>query len=142
MQQFQVPQFIEVEDKLFGPLTFKQFLYLAGGIGISFILYAWLPFIAAILPIAGVISISLALAFVKYNGRPFISTLEAFVKYILSSKLYVWKKEEEKTNRASSQPIKPAEVGKELKIPKLSEGKLSELAWSLDVKGDLGKTEE
>ena len=26
--QYQVPQFIEVEDKIFGPLTFKQFLYI------------------------------------------------------------------------------------------------------------------
>jgi hypothetical protein len=28
--QFRVPQFIDIEDKLFGPLTFKQFIYLAG----------------------------------------------------------------------------------------------------------------
>ncbi|TSC80302.1 MAG: hypothetical protein G01um101429_152 [Parcubacteria group bacterium Gr01-1014_29] len=33
MQQFQVPQFIEVEDKIFGPLTTKQFFYLLGGGG-------------------------------------------------------------------------------------------------------------
>ncbi|TSC61742.1 MAG: SsrA-binding protein, partial [Parcubacteria group bacterium Athens0416_74] len=31
--QFQVPQFIEVEDKIVGPLTFKQFVFIAGGLG-------------------------------------------------------------------------------------------------------------
>jgi len=34
--RFEVPQFIDVEDKLFGPLTFTQFVYLAGSGGISF----------------------------------------------------------------------------------------------------------
>ena len=29
--QYQVPQFIEVEDKIFGPLTFKQLVYVVGG---------------------------------------------------------------------------------------------------------------
>ncbi len=32
--RFEVPQFIDVEDKIFGPFTFKQFLYLAGGAGL------------------------------------------------------------------------------------------------------------
>ena len=32
---FSVPQFIDVEDKIIGPLTLKQFIYLAGGAGLS-----------------------------------------------------------------------------------------------------------
>ena len=47
--QFQVPQFIEVEDKIVGPLTFKQFIYLAGGGGVIAILYAFLPLFFVIL---------------------------------------------------------------------------------------------
>jgi len=31
--RFEVPQFIEVEDKIFGPFTWKQFIYLMGGEG-------------------------------------------------------------------------------------------------------------
>lgn len=121
---------------MFGPLTFKQFLYLAGGAGICFILYAWLPFIIAIFPIAVVIALSVALAFFKYNGRPFISTLEAFIKYTLNSKLYVWKKDQKRKTAKQDEPIKSAPIETELKLPKLSEGKLNELAWSLDVKKD------
>ena len=40
--RFQVPQFIEVEDKIFGPLTIKQFIYLLGGAGLSFIIYSFI----------------------------------------------------------------------------------------------------
>src|SRR3990172_12458701 len=41
--QFQVPQFIEIEDKIFGPLTFKQFIYVAGGAGACYLLWRVLP---------------------------------------------------------------------------------------------------
>ena len=37
--RFEVPQFIEIEDKIIGPLTWKQFIYLAGGVGALLILY-------------------------------------------------------------------------------------------------------
>ena len=54
--RYQVPQFIDVEDKIFGPLTLKQFLYVAGGSGFSFIIWSILPTYLAIpiaLPILG-----------------------------------------------------------------------------------------
>mgnify|MGYP000970568587 FL=1 len=136
MQQFQIPQFIEMEDKLFGPLTFKQFLYLVGGGGICFIIYVWvpLPFIIQIIPIAGVAALALALAFVKYNGRPFIVVLEAFIKYSLGNKLYIWKKDEKRVQKNPTPTQTLTNQNTDLKLPRLSESKLSELAWSLDVK--------
>ncbi|HNZ55233.1 MAG TPA: PrgI family protein [Candidatus Paceibacterota bacterium] len=136
MQQFQIPQFIEMEDKLFGPLTFKQFLYLVGGGGICFIIYVWvpLPFIIQIIPIAGVAALALALAFVKYNGRPFIVVLEAFIKYSLGNKLYIWKKDEKRVQKNPTPTQTLTNQNTDLKLPRLSESKLNELAWSLDVK--------
>lgn len=126
--QFQVPQFIEVEDKIFGPLTFKQFIYLAGGVGLSFVLYQSFPLFLAILFIIPVAALSLALAFYKVNEKPFIDSLEAAVKYFLRGKLYLWKKRPPKAAGnalpANSTPVKE---------PKLSESKLKDLAWSLDV---------
>ncbi|NCT02072.1 PrgI family protein, partial [Candidatus Parcubacteria bacterium] len=37
--RFEVPQFIEVEDKIFGPLTWRQFLYLSGGLGMAVVIF-------------------------------------------------------------------------------------------------------
>ncbi|MFM2424198.1 MAG: hypothetical protein RLZZ70_589, partial [Candidatus Parcubacteria bacterium] len=37
--QFEVPQFIEIEDKIFGPLTWKQFLYVGGGLSMTAVLF-------------------------------------------------------------------------------------------------------
>ena len=92
--RFEVPQFIEIEDKVIGPLTWKQFIYLAGGVGILVILYLWLPlilFIAFGLPF-GILSASLA--FHKINNRPFSVFLESILSYFGKAKLYLWRKRE------------------------------------------------
>jgi hypothetical protein len=89
--QFQVPQFLDVEDKIFGPLTLKQFLYLAGAAGFSFILFfvveewLWITFTVVLGTIAS------SLAFVKYNGRPLIYSLLYAIKFAWQPKMYLWR---------------------------------------------------
>ncbi len=126
--QYQVPQFIEIEDKIFGPLTFKQFAYVTGSAGLCFIFYRFLPLYIGVFFIIPVGLFGLALAFYKVNERPFIHIVEAAVKYILGSKLYLWKKEE---HQIEKQEI--VEAQKKLIVPKLSESKLRDLTWSLDI---------
>jgi len=127
--KFQVPQFIEVEDKIFGPLTFKQFIYVAGGGGLSFTLYKLLPIFISIIPIIGVVGFSLALAFYTKNNKPFINILESAFKYWTSSKLYIWEKEQKKIPEK-----KEVNIVSQLNIPRLSNSKLKELSWGLDIK--------
>lgn len=126
--RFQVPQFIDVEDKVFGSLSFKQFVYLAGGAGISFILYVFLPKIISIPVIAAVVGLSIALAFYKVNSKPFVDTVESYLKYIMGSKLYIWKKEVR-----TPKPGEEEEPESALYVPKLSDSKLKEMAWNLDI---------
>ncbi len=126
--QFQIPQFIEVEDKIFGPLTFKQFIYLVGGGGTSFVLYSILPFFLAILLIIPVVALSLALAFYKINNKPFIGVLEAAFRYALGNKLYIWKKSDRAAIHKEESSLLP-----NVYVPKISDSKLKDLSWSLDV---------
>ena len=94
--RFQVPQFIDVEDKIFGPLTLKQFIYLAGGGGLSFLVYIFVNnLFIALIPIMVIMGISAALGFYKFNRRfPLITMVEYAFKYYLGNKLYIWKKED------------------------------------------------
>ena len=133
MARYQVPQFIEVEDKIFGPLTFRQFVYLAGGAGACFLLWRFLPNFIALFLIIPVAAFAVALAFYKMNGKPFIEVTEAAFKYVLGHKLYIWKKEEKKKMAEK----KPEEVSQMLSVPKLSDSKLEELSWSLDINDKL-----
>lgn len=129
--KFQVPQFIEIEDKIIGPLTFKQFIYLAGGGGLSFLFFRIMPLLIAILLIAPTIILSLALAFYKVNNKPFIDIVEAFFKYTIAKKLYIWKKIPPK-----GVPSQAPSLHEQLNVPLLSESKLKNMQWSLSVKKD------
>jgi hypothetical protein len=128
--RYQVPQFIEVEDKIFQFLTLKQFIYLAGGGGLAFVLYRFIPyFIFSAIPIIIVIAFSLALAFFKVNNKPFINVVEAGFKYYTSSKLFIWKKvPNEKVI------VQEAKEYAGIMVPKISDSKLKDLTWSLDIK--------
>lgn len=125
--RFQVPQFIDVEDKIFGPFTFRQFIYLGGGIGISFVLWRTLPALIAILLIIPVGGLALALTFYRVNNQPFINVVESYLGYAFQSKLYIWKKSAKK-QESKQTTAAPASL-----VPKLSGSKLKDLAWSLDV---------
>ena len=128
--QFQVPQFIEVEDKIFGPLTATQFIYLVGGGGFAVAMWLLLPLWAAILvggPIAG---LGVALAFYKINDRPFIQVIEAAFQYILKSKLYIW---EHKNTAPVAEQAPDRENDPAKFVPAATGDRLKDLAWSLDV---------
>ncbi|MBP9855980.1 MAG: PrgI family protein [Candidatus Pacebacteria bacterium] len=127
---FQVPQFIEIEDKIFGPLTLKQFLYIVGGVGLAFLFYVYLPIYLAVIPITAIVGLAGLLAFFKYNERPFINLMESAFRFSLTNKLYVWRK----GKRVSSTPAGEAVATRVAKAPKLSESRLKDLSWSLDVK--------
>lgn len=129
--RFQVPQFIDVEDKIFGPLTLKQFIYLAGAGGISFVLWTLLPKFLALLVAAPIVLFAVALAFYKVNNRPFINVVESAFFFITKDKLYVWRQEKEKKKKKK---VEKQVVQSNIYVPKFSESKLKDLAWSLDIK--------
>lgn len=128
--RFQVPQFLEIEDKLFGPLTFKQFIYIAGSVGIAVVLFMLLPNFIALIFSAPIVGFGFALAFYRINDKPFIFVVESFIKFHLSGKLYLWQKEQ-KVPTSANRKEKPIE---QVYVPKLSQSKLKDLTWSLDIK--------
>jgi hypothetical protein len=137
--QFQVPQFIEVEDTIFGPLTFKQFIYIGGGCGIGLVAWKLLPFLIAAPVIGAAVGIGVALAFVKYNDRPLISMIEHGFYYTINAKLYLW---DNRRKAAPKQIAEPIQMDRALGIPKLSDSKLHELAWSLDIKERMNESDQ
>ena len=96
MAQFQISQFIEVENKIVGPLSLKQFLYLAvAGIicfVFFFVLQLWLWLI--ITAIFG--GMAVALAFIKYNGQPLVKIIWAAFNFFWKPRFYLWRRLPEK----------------------------------------------
>ncbi len=131
--QFRVPQFIDLEDKVFGPFTLKQFGYMVGAGGLSFIIWTLIPikFIAVVL-IAPVAGLFLALAFVKFNNRTFGEILQSAFTYYTGSKVFTWKQPALEKNQTSVDRV-VAETQKEIIISKTNKDKIHDIALGLDV---------
>lgn len=127
--QFQVPQFTDVEDKIFGPLTLKQFVYIAGGVGLAFLVWRSLPFLIALPLMLAAVGGSSALAFIQVNKKPLIEVIEAAFMYTIHGKLYLWspRRQKKQQTKKGVNELPPTPV------PTLSENKLTNLAWSLDI---------
>ncbi len=128
--RFQIPQFIDIEDKIFGPFTLKQFIYIAGGAAVALVGVTLLGLFWGLLFSSPIIILAAALAFYKVNNRPFIHTLESAFKYATKDKLYIWKKSEPEEKDGKDGEKKYSS----LIVPSLSESKLKDLNWELDVK--------
>ncbi|MGB9608965.1 MAG: PrgI family protein [Minisyncoccia bacterium] len=91
--RFQVPQFIDIEDKIVGPLTLRQFLYIAAAFGISMVFYFTVNFIIWVVITLIISLIALAFAFIKINNQPFSRIFFATINFYLKPKIYVWQPE-------------------------------------------------
>lgn len=129
---FQVPQFIEIESKIFGPLSFPQFIYVVGGVAIAFLFYVAIPyFYIALIPMILSVLSGAALAFYKVNDRSLIFLVQSMIKYYTGSKLYLWKKD------VAKKDISVSEKNPTIDPKKIYGDKLHELSWSLDVKENI-----
>jgi len=134
MQKFIVPQFIDVESKIFGPVTVRQFLIILVGLMFGFMAYKLSDFSLFIVE-AFIIFIAIsAFAFVKVNGAPFHVFLLNYIKTMKSAKVRIWKrqpfvkqtKKEEKEN-ITDKPVSTRS--------RMSASRLSELSLIIDTGG-------
>ena len=92
MQQFVVPQFIEVEDKIFGPITTRQFLILLCSGIIIFVAYKYAD-IALFITVTTIIGGgAVTFSFVKVNGQSFHYFLLNIIQTLKKPSLRVWQK--------------------------------------------------
>lgn len=94
IMQFQVPQFIETEDKIVGPLTLWQSLYVGGAGIVIFFLYFLIGNIFMFLFISSILlGAALALSFIRISGRSLPAILHSAFTYYWNPQTYVWKPE-------------------------------------------------
>lgn len=140
--RYLVPQFIDVEDKLFGPLTLRQAVYLAGGLGSAFVCFSWFGFIFGTLFGVPVALLSFALAFVRVNERPFWHVVYAALFYFVRGKLYIWKRTAHVLHTATQPSGDGAGLRQARIVPQLTQSRLKQLAWSLDTNDTLYTNEK
>ncbi len=90
--RFTVPQFIEHEAKIVGPMTFRQFIFIAIAGAICLFIYSIAPFYVFVIACVVFGGSALALAFLKVQGRSLPVVLSNLLRFNFAPKMYLWKK--------------------------------------------------
>jgi len=134
MQQFTVPQFIDVENKIIGPITVRQFVIFLGAAIIIALAYRLFDFSLFVTVAVLILVVSVTFAFVKINAQPFHLFVLSLFQTVRRPKTRVW------NNRltplddmiavaptSTTSPVAPTKIFKK--------SRLAELALIVDTKG-------
>lgn len=137
MQQFNVPQFIDVEDKVMGPVTARQFVILLGCAVLGAIAYKLFSLLGFIVATVIIFILGSILAFMKINGRPFHFFILNLFQTLKKPKIRVWNNQLAKTKaEISGEEVEVVvEVAKIQKKPIYAKSKLAELSLIVDTGG-------
>lgn len=142
MQQFIVPQFIDVEDKIIGPITTRQFIIILVGFLIIGIFYKLFDFSLFVTFGLFVLAITGIFAFLKINGRPFHYFILNLFQTFKRPRLRIWCRnlaEAEADYGALESRFAPAGPAPEKHY---TASRLAELSLIVDTKGAYQGEEE
>lgn len=92
MAIFNIPQFIDTEDKIAGPLTAKQLGWILAACAADFVVYLFFGKTAAFIGAVPILMIFGAFAFYKPSGQPLTTVAGSLVYFFLHPKFYAWKR--------------------------------------------------
>ena len=135
MQQFTVPQFIDVEDKIIGPITVRQFVILIAAGFFLFLEYKLSDFGFFIFIGIPTILVFATLAFVRINGMPFHYFMLNFIQTLKKPSIRIWTRSSEV--RQGPAKTKKEAIAAPVTIHKATatRSRLSELSLVVDTGG-------
>jgi hypothetical protein len=135
MGQYKVPQNVEAEDRILGPLTFRQFIYALIGFGWAMLCFGIFRAVPVVLFFVGFppTLLFLLLAFFRRDGQDFEQLLIAMVGFFSTSHFRLWVKEEV----AETFHIQPTKKEDEItqRNPELVRSELEKLTTLIDSRG-------
>lgn len=106
--QFPVPQFTDVEDKIIGPLTLKQFGIVFGAGVVVFLGYSAGKSLTVLIILSVIFGLpAVIVALYKHNGRPLYSSFGQILRFFISSRYLTFHKE---VYNLGTQNLKDVEV--------------------------------
>ena len=122
--QYKLPQFIEREATIVGPLSFRQFVYFGLAAAAAFVLYPFLYksnsqlfFILS----GGAFLLAAAMAFVKIEGRGFGVIVISMFHFFTRPRTYIWKRK--------ATPIRFSLPKREVKVEEKEKKNISTPDW-------------
>ncbi len=127
-EQFVVPQFLDVETKIIGPVTLRQFLIMLGTILADFLVYRIFLNIFAVVGIGiPILAIGVTFAFAKVNGQAFHYVVLSMIQTLRRPMVRVWDKAlsdsqlREGLKKEEEKPVPPTPKKRPLERSRLSD---------------------
>lgn len=151
MLQYKIPQNVEVEDTIIGPITMKQLAILGGGGGMAYVIYislaksyypeVWLP------PVAFISLMTICIAFVEIKNIKFVKWVLLMMEAMLLPPQRVWdKRQSTQFLFRYSGPTKTPQKKEEKLDPSLKKAQqvsnLDEITKALNMSNFLDEKEE
>jgi len=139
---FTVPQYIDVEDKVVGPLTVKQLLWMIAAGVLTLIMWAILPKVLFFIIAIPELLIFGALAFYRPYGQPLVGFVISGIFFLFGPKIYVWKRDIQKgnigktSNNNKAKEIDNRKILEQERRRKFALNNLSGIAKILDSDGE------
>lgn len=135
MGQYKVPQNVEAEDKILGPLSLKQFIYAMIGVGWGLLTYAFLKSVLLLWLVIGLppTLALLALGLYQKEDQPLETYVLAIAQFIARPKIRYWEKEPIAEVFKLQPPPPEPEMAK--RDPREVRGQLSKIADIVDTRG-------
>ena len=134
MQQFVVPQFIDVEAKIIGPITAPQFLILLSATLVIALFYRLLHFTPFLIVTVIILGLAGTFAFAKINGRPFHYFVLSLLQTTRRPSVRVWNHKIVVNEQAEKTPIQKIDY-KPLPKREYKKSRLAEISLIVDTSG-------
>lgn len=135
MGEYKVPQNVEAEDKILGPLSMKQFIYALIGIGwgaITYLILQKVIFIWIIIGVPPAVAL-LALGLYQKEDQPLETYVLAVIQFFTRPKVRLWQKEPiAEVFRLTPPPPKPEPLQRD---QQLVHSQLQQLSYLVDTRG-------
>ena len=136
--QFIVPQFIDVEDKILGPVSVRQFIVVLAGAGLIAGAYQILAKLAGLFPVflftaVGILILTIVFAFMRVNGRPFHLFMLNVLQSLKNPRMRIWNNQDF-TERLQYRKEPPPPAPIPTKHP-MTQTKLARLSLIVDTGG-------
>jgi hypothetical protein len=135
MGQYKVPQNVEAEDKIIGPLTLKQFIYTVIGVMIGLVSFLTMRKTPVVMLIVGVppTALFLMLGLYQRQDQPFEALFLSIVSFLAKPRKRLWQKEpiEEVFKIEAPKVVKTVTQ----KDPAEVRGQLEKLSQIVDTRG-------
>lgn len=89
---FNIPQFIDTEDKVVGPFTAKQIGWMIAASATLFMIYLFFGKTTTVIIALPILGIFGALGFYRPYGQPLTYAISSIFRFIVSPKMYVWRR--------------------------------------------------